>query len=157
MKNDTSRTAEVLLPVGLLLWAGLSLGGNLIAAPAKFQVDTLTLVDLLSIGRAQFAWLGIAEGLFAVSILGLCLMFKQRPGLALIAALVLLAIQQAGLHPMLQARTDLILSGQPAPSSGLHLVFIAAEIAKFVLLVIAALNALWYSPIAMQVTKGRCA
>lgn len=139
MKNasDTVVTNTIII---LLLWAGLSLGGNLIAAPAKFQVEAVPLDDLLRIGRAQFAWLGVAEILFAIVLLGMCLIKKACLNWISIAALLVLLFQQVGLQPLLQARTDLILADQPAPSSHLHLIFIATEIAKFTLLVWAAVS-----------------
>ena len=141
MKNaPDKRTANT--AVFLLLWAGLSLGGNLIAAPAKFQVDAVPLDDLLRIGRAQFGWLGVAEIVFAIALIGMS--FIKRAHLSWLSgnALMILFVQQVGLHPLLQARTDLILSGQAAPSSQLHLVFIATEVIKFMVLVVSARNLL---------------
>ncbi|WP_298920995.1 hypothetical protein [uncultured Roseobacter sp.] len=147
MKNasDTAVTNTFMI---LLLWAGLSLGGNLIAAPAKFQVEVVSLDDLLRIGRAQFAWLGVAEILFAIVFIGMCLIKKAYLSWTSIAALLILFLQQVGLQPLLQARTDLILADQPAPSSHLHLIFIATEIAKFFFLVWAAISLLRLSTLA---------
>ncbi len=48
------------------LWAGVVLGGSLIVAPAKFQVPSLTIPQLLEVGQAQFYWVGNAEIIFAV-------------------------------------------------------------------------------------------
>lgn len=138
MSKLTPSTKHILLPICLLLWAGLSLGGNIIAAPAKFQVEVLALPELLLVGRAQFAWLGIAELILMIGVLGFWITVGPRLGCAGIFAISLLIVQQTALQPMLQDRTDLILSGQPAPSSHLHLVFIATEISKCVLLIVSA-------------------
>jgi len=114
----------------MLVWAGLALGGNIIAAPAKFQVDSLTLSQLLLVGRAQFAWLGNAELVFASVTILLCVFTEGRMRILGLLAVALFGIQQIGLQPMLEARTDLIISGAPAPEGVLHLVFVALEIAK---------------------------
>ena len=138
MSKITPPTKHALLPTCLLLWAGVSLGGNMIAAPAKFQVEVLTLPDLLLVGRAQFAWLGIAELVLMIGVLGSWIIFGPRLGWAGLLAIALLIVQQTTLQPMLQNRTDLILLGQSAPSSHLHLVFIATEITKCVLLIVSS-------------------
>lgn len=148
MENSTSHPRSIIAPTILLLWSGLALGGNMIAAPAKFQVDQMPLDDLLRIGRAQFAWLGVAELVFAASFIGLCLIKISRLSWLSIAALLLLTLQQVGLQPLLQSRTDLILTGQPAPSSHLHLTFITTEVAKLAFLVWAAIDLLRLPAIA---------
>ncbi|WP_131726444.1 hypothetical protein [Cognatishimia activa] len=121
----------------LLLWAGLALGGNLIAAPAKFQVQSLTLEDLLRVGRAQFSWLGYAEMALAAGAIVLSFLVK-RMWYTLVAAVSLFGVQQLVLQPMLEARTDLILAGLPNGGDHYHIWFVAAEVAKFVLLIVAA-------------------
>ena len=113
-----------------LVWAGLALGGNLIAAPAKFQADGLALGDLLQVGRAQFAWLATAEwGLASVAGLCACFLGPQPRGFAFLA-IAAFGVQQLALQPVLQQRTDLILSGAAYDESHLHLVFILVEVLK---------------------------
>lgn len=46
-----------------LVWAGVSLGGNMVAATAKFQADMVSRADLLRVGQAQFGWLGYTEAI----------------------------------------------------------------------------------------------
>jgi hypothetical protein len=142
MNDKTSYACGIAAPIILLLWGGLALGGNMIVAPAKFQVEQLPLEDLLRIGRAQFAWLGVAEIVFAAGFIGLCLFKRTLLSWLSVVALLVLLIQQIGLQPLLQARTDLILTAQPVPSSNLHLVFIASEVCKFAFLVLAAIDLL---------------
>ena len=43
------------------IWLGSAIGANLVAAPAKFTVKTLTTADLVSVGRAQFRFVGYVE------------------------------------------------------------------------------------------------
>lgn len=117
------------------LWAGLALGGNLIAAPAKFQVASLTTAELLLVGRAQFGWLGYAEMTLAAAIITAALVLRRLPSLGLIAALPIFGLQQIVLTPLLQARSDLMQTGVMPPESHAHLVFIAAEVLKLGLLI----------------------
>ena len=74
---------QIMSGVGLL-WAGLSLGGNLIAAPAKFQVSDLGLALALQVGRAQFTWLGYAEWVF-LATLAVVGFLVRLPGLRLLS------------------------------------------------------------------------
>lgn len=122
--------ARPLLAIVMLVWAGLALGGNIIAAPAKFQVDSLTLSQLLRVGRAQFAWLGVAELVFAIFTILLCLFAVWRLRILGLLAVGLFGLQHFGLQPILEARTDMIVSGEQASEGMPHLIFIALEIAK---------------------------
>jgi len=130
------RVSRPLLATILLVWAGLALGGNIIAAPAKFQVDSLTLSQLLLVGRAQFEWLRIAELGFASVTILLCAFVDRRLRILGLLAVTLFGLQHFGLHPKLEARTDLVLSGAPATDRTLHVVFVVFEIVKVVVLVV---------------------
>ncbi len=125
---------SLITPIAGLIWAGLSLGGNLIAAPAKFQVPDLTYQTLLQIGRAQFAWLANTEWLFlAVFCAGF--VFLPRRLIAVCSLPIgLFLIQRLWIMPALNDRTTQIISGQPVPDSNLHLAFIGLETLKFILL-----------------------
>lgn len=124
----------------LLIWAGLAMGGNLIAAPAKFQVDALSTAELLQVGRAQFEWLGWAETGLALLVLLACALARHLPRWPVLAALAVFALQQGVLQPLLEARSDVIIGGGAATSSHLHIVFIAAEMLKIGLLLWASLK-----------------
>lgn len=123
------RADHLIAPLALI-WAGLSLGGNLVAAPAKFQVEALTTPELLQVGRAQFAWLGLAEWALAVTMIAVLIVMRRRPIITLSLGIALFAVQQFYLQPLLQARTDLILSGATPPDSLAHIAIIIAEVAK---------------------------
>ncbi|GHB40015.1 hypothetical protein GCM10007094_31620 [Pseudovibrio japonicus] len=123
------------------LWAGVVLGGSLIVAPAKFQVASLTIPQLLEVGRAQFQWVGIAEIIFA-ALLILPLFYppiREKLSLGakcfLLAALAALIVQQGFVMPPLSERTQSLIVGEPVGSSYLHLVFVAVEILKISMLV----------------------
>ncbi|MBW4707467.1 hypothetical protein KX928_06675 [Roseobacter sp. YSTF-M11] len=117
------------------LWAGVSLGGNLIAAPAKFTVETLPLPLALQVGRAQFHWLGYAEVILALMLVAMSPRITRRSGLTMLVALCALAAQQGVLLPQLSARTDLIVSGQTPAGTSPHLIFVCAEAVKFAALI----------------------
>ena len=124
------------------LWAGASLAGNLVAAPAKFQVQTLDLSVALQIGRAQFAWIGIVEWCLVTLITIVLTLRLQIPPLPLAGVILIFLIQQFWLQPLLQVRSDLLISGQSVPLSHIHLIFAVLELLKF-------LSLLLYSGIAI--------
>ena len=116
------------------LWAGIAIGGNMIAAPAKFQVSSLTTAELLLVGRAQFGWLGVVEIAFATGIAAMVIFRWHAASPALIAAIALLALQQGVLTPILQSRSDMMQTDVVPPESHVHLIFIAAELVKLTML-----------------------
>lgn len=135
---DASRLISIvypMIPALALIWAGLALGGNMIAASAKFQVDSLSTVDLLRVGRAQFAWLGRVEWGLAIALLSAGVVHRGIPIWLILATCLIFLVQQVALHPLLQARTDDLQAGHIVGSSFLHLYFIVLEGVKIALLV----------------------
>lgn len=51
------------------VWAGVVIGGSLVAAPARFQAPSFTPDVALEVRRAQFAWLGVTEVILCVALL----------------------------------------------------------------------------------------
>ena len=131
------------LGISALLWAGTVLGGSLIAAPAKFQVEALRLPVALQVGRVQFLWVTIAEVVFLVVSLTLLAVAWRREakvgkaGSLLLFAVAVFALQHLGLMPPLQARSERIIAGESVGESSLHLVYVAAECIKVFVLVTA--------------------
>lgn len=118
------------------IWAGVSVSGNLIAAIAKFQVETLDLSMALQVGRAQFLWNGYAEYLCIVMIvMGLIWHVRFLPPL-LAGAIAILMIQKIGLTRLLQARSDLIIAGLSPDHSNVHVLFAVLEVLKFICLLV---------------------
>lgn len=110
-----------------LFWAGAVLSGNMIAAPAKFKVQDLSMDVALQVGRAQFTAIGYLE--YTLMFLALLFMYLGKEwvnSLALIPTIAFL-IQRLVILPQLNRRSDLIIAGLPAPDSHLHLVFIGFE------------------------------
>ena len=134
--------AAIAAAVPALVWAGVTIGGSLIAAPAKFGAPSLDLPTALEVGRAQFLWVGIAEGALCAALVGA---FVFRPPVArwwLAAPVLLFAVQRFVLMPLLDARTLRTISGESVGESHLHLVFVALEFLKVGALVAAGVAAL---------------
>ena len=130
-----SSTTNIMLP---LIWAGVALGGNIVAAPAKFQVESLKMPVALQVGRAQFTWIGYVEWAILACLVILVVIQFVRPSIWLLAAIAIFLAQQLWMQPILEAKSDLIIKGATAPEGKFHVYFIAAEILKFSLLLIAA-------------------
>ena len=124
---------QIMSGIGLL-WAGLSLGGNLIAAPAKFQVSDLGLALALQVGRAQFTWLGYAEWVFLATLAVVGFMVRLPVYAFYLVPMMLFLIQQIWIMPRLNARTDMIIAGEMPVESNLHIIFIVLESLKFLTL-----------------------
>ena len=113
-----------------LFWAGAVLSGNMLAAPAKFTVQDLSMDVALQVGRAQFTAIGYLEyALLCLTLLFIGLSKGWFDYVALIPMLAFL-IQRLFILTRLNARSDLIIAGLPAPDSHLHLVFIGFEAIK---------------------------
>lgn len=118
------------------LWAGNSVSGNLIAVTAKFQVDALDLSIALQVGRAQFLWISYAEWFcIAMIVLGLIWNMRMMP-ILLMGAVGIFMIQQIGLTPILQARSDQIIAGLYPDHSNVHVLYAILEVMKFICLLI---------------------
>lgn len=117
--------------ISALLWAGLVLGGSLIAAPAKFTVTSLDLPTALEVGRAQFRWVAIGELVLIVTMLA-SMTFSFRPSkLWLFLPVVIFAVQWLIVMPSLDERTIRIIAQENTGSSHLHLIYIVLELTKF--------------------------
>ena len=125
------------------LWAGASLAGNLVAAPAKFQVEALELSVALQVGRAQFSWIGIVEWVFVVLIVAILVLRVRTPPVLLFLAVMIFLSQQFWLQPLMEARSDLLISGQSVPDSHLHVVFAGLEALKFLALLMYSATSIW--------------
>ncbi len=131
------KTAAILQKILPPLWCGMVIA---IAAEAqiKFQAPGITRELGLGIGKLVFTALNRAECVVAVvlalAFFGFASAKKARIVFAMIF-LILLA-QTVWLMPRLIERIDLITSGQIAPDSSVHLVYIALEVSKITLLLV---------------------
>jgi hypothetical protein len=117
-----------------LVWAGMVLGVSFLATPAKFLAPSLPRRVALDVGRHTFRTFGWVEvALTAVLGLSAAVPGRRRP-LPLAPGLIVLA-QALWLRPRLDARTRQVVDGgRTPPPSGLHLAYVACEMAKFAVL-----------------------
>jgi len=111
-----------------LIWAGTSLGGSLIAAPASFRAPSLDMPTAFEI-----AWLGYTEWALLLLLIGV--LFLSRIDLDWrfnLLPILLFLIQQLGLMPRVD---DMTLERMNASSANSHITFIAGEVLKFLALV----------------------
>lgn len=108
-----------------------------IEAPLKFRAPGITLPLGLGIGRLVFRALNSAEIVLAAAT-AITFALAPRPVAAtvlLVALAVTLAVQVTVLRPRLEARAALIIAGETPPKSRAHLVYIALEGVKVLMLV----------------------
>ena len=128
------RLADRLQPRLLAMWAGLSLGVAFLATPVKFMAPSLSLPVALYVGRHTFRVYNEVE----LGLLGLLVVLGAWSGarrsayLALSVPALIVAAQALWLIPALDARVATILAGGQPPDSSLHVVYIAAEMAKVI-------------------------
>lgn len=141
-----------------IFWLGLLIGVSFLATPVKFQAPSLTLPVALDVGRATFALLARTEWLLC-ALLGAGAILAHRTrvvpatGVALLAAI--LALQALWLLPILDARVAQIMAGAWMPSAGYHRLYVAAEIAKALLLFGLSADALF--ALGRPAEAARCA
>jgi hypothetical protein len=128
--------AEQLLAIALpFTWLGLVLGISVLETPLKFRAPGITVALGLGIGRLVFRALNRTELVLAV-VLTLVVAQRARswPLVVLGVTDALLLAQVLWLRPRLDRRALRVIAGDEAPASSLHLVYIALEGVKLVLL-----------------------
>lgn len=142
MKPDNATTLRrCLLSQIALLWAGAVIGGSLIAAPAKFQIEELTMPVALLVGRAQFSAVAIAELILIVAAVASEVFSRLRglqthrwPRVLFAIAIGIYAVQHLAMMPQLHARSLRVIAGETVSENGLHLVYVVFECLKILLL-----------------------
>ncbi|MGW6444443.1 hypothetical protein [Lentzea sp. NPDC055074] len=125
------------LPLALAcIWLGMVLAIS-IEAPLKFRAPGITLPLGLGIGRLVFRALNSAEIVLAAAT-AITFALAARPAAAtvlLVALAVTLAVQVTVLRPRLEARAAVIIAGETPPKSRTHVVYIALEGVKVLMLI----------------------
>lgn len=121
------------------VWVGLLIGLAFIETPLKFLAPDVTTEIALGIGRlvltaADIAGVLLLAGLTLVSALPPRV--ERGRAVALGALWLVLLIQVAVVRPLLNARTDVILSGRDAGESPLHAFYVIADVLLIVGLII---------------------
>lgn len=115
-----------------LTWMGLLLGVSFLATPVKFQASSLDLAVALDVGRVTFAAFSTVE-LGLSLLLGIAALFARprRLEMPLAAiAIIIVAIQTLWLLPVLDARIEAVIAGQPMPPSLHHKLYAVMEVGK---------------------------
>ncbi|RUM98035.1 hypothetical protein EET67_10520 [Pseudaminobacter arsenicus] len=119
-----------------LFWLGLLCGVSFLATPVKFQAPSLDLPTALEVGRVTFALLARVEWLMVILLAGsLALGSLTRPRLILATGLLaIVALQSLWLLPVLDARIEAIVTGNPSSPTYHHMLYAVSEVAKAILL-----------------------
>ncbi|MHA6783231.1 hypothetical protein ACVGOW_19880 [Pseudonocardia saturnea] len=118
-------------------WLGMVLAISFLETPLKFRAPGITVPLGLGIGRLVFRALAIAElALAATLTAAMAIAGRAGVGAVVVVGLLwaVLAAQVAVLRPRLDHRARYIVAGGSPPRSRLHLVYIAFEGVKVVLL-----------------------
>ncbi|PVX59741.1 hypothetical protein [Rhodococcus globerulus] len=137
--TEAARYAQLILPV---FWLGMVAAISFLEAPIKFRAPGVSLAIGLGIGRKVFTALNAVELVLALILAASCVVAKpDTPALTffVLAALVLV-VQVVVIRPRLGKRSDRVLAGEVLPRSKMHLVYIAFELLKVVLLISAIIS-----------------
>ncbi|MCW0213924.1 MAG: hypothetical protein OJJ54_11225 [Pseudonocardia sp.] len=133
------------LQVGVpFLWCGAVLAISFLETPLKFRAPGMTLHLGLGVGALVFRALNIVE--FVLAAVLTAAVGMAPPATPVIGALgvlwLLLVTQVVLVRRRLDRRTAELLAGAELPRSPLHLVYIALEIVKILLLPVLGILAL---------------
>lgn len=126
-------------------WLGMLVGVSFLATPVKFQAPSLELPVALEVGHVTFAAFSRTESalslLLAIAVL-LPRTFRAEVLFAAVAILIVV-VQAFWLLPILDARIEAVIAGQPLPPSQHHMLYALLEVVKALALAAAALTALF--------------
>ncbi len=124
------------------IWVGMLCGISFLEAPLKFQAPGITLPLGLGIGKLVFGALTKIEMIFSfIIIAGIVLIESNLNTWKLfIVPILIVAIDNAFLMPILDSRIDMIVSGIKPPASNAHWWYVALELIKLIALLIAGIK-----------------
>ncbi|MCQ4084452.1 hypothetical protein NGB36_28720 [Streptomyces sp. RB6PN25] len=125
-------------------WLGMVLAISFLEAPLKFRAPGVTVPLGLGIGRIVFRALNRVEAALAIVVIACVTIGHVRTSGAVAAAIavVLLAVQLGAIRPGLNRRSERVLAGETLPRSRAHLLYVAAESAKVVALLVLGISIL---------------
>lgn len=120
------------------VWLGMVLAISFLEAPLKFRAPGVTVPLGLGIGRVVFRALNLVEVVLLLLLVA-AVVIAPRPALLVSsgALALLVGVQLGAVRPALNRRSDRVLAGEELPRSRGHLVYVALEVVKVVLLVVA--------------------
>jgi hypothetical protein len=127
-----------------LLWLGMVLAISFLEAPLKFRAPGVDLRIGLGIGRLVFRALNAVEVVLALVLVNAVLLGQVRDRVAWVAfvPVAVLAVQLAGIRPLLTRRSDRVLAGRDGGGSRPHRLYIGAEVIKVAALALLGVLAL---------------
>ncbi|CAN5420969.1 hypothetical protein BH10ACI1_BH10ACI1_35630 [soil metagenome] len=127
------------------IWFGMIAAISFLETPLKFRAPNITLALGLGIGKIVFQMLNRIEIVFALLMFNSLFFARPAGDFALYifgAIFVLLLLQTVWLLPLLNIRAEQVIAGTVAPHSNNHLIFIAFEVLKFILLFVLGVSLL---------------
>lgn len=123
-------------------WVGLICGISFLEAPLKFQAPNITLELGLGIGKLVFGALTKIEMSISLLIAAGLLILKPQKIILIFyfIAILTVIIDNTILMPILDARIDIITSGNTPPPSNAHWWYITLELIKIVSIIIAGIS-----------------
>jgi hypothetical protein len=120
------------------IWLGLIIGISFIEAPLKFQAPGITIPLGLGIGRLVFTAMNFTALAILVVLTLACIRPRPtKPQVGVLAGLwVVLLAEILIIRPPLNTRTDQVLAGVEDGGSIWHYLYIAADGALVVLLIV---------------------
>lgn len=121
------------------IWFGIIAAISFMEAPLKFQAPGITIPLGLGIGRLVFFALNKMElvlaGVFLLSLFASRSVGRTATTLFAVILLIL-GVETLWLLPLLDARAEQVINGTADPFSNMHLIYIALDAVKLVLLFI---------------------
>ena len=127
--------ARIIIPA---IWLGMIIAIDGLEAPLKFQAPGITIPLGLGIGKLVFTAMNITEAVLAILLL--VAVWRTRhlaPAWGLLGGVVgLLIIKTAVVRPLLNIRTEQVISGTGDAGSPWHFVYIGLDGLLFILLAV---------------------
>ncbi len=127
-----------LIGIVALLWTGMILGISFLESWVKFRAPSLTKPIGLDVGRTVFHMFHKVQNVILILIICMSLFARISVSdwIILCSIILILCFQFSWLLPRLISRVDIILAGGQPASSPIHALYGAAELIKFILLLI---------------------
>ncbi|MFT6333459.1 MAG: hypothetical protein ACI86M_002850 [Saprospiraceae bacterium] len=134
-----NKTIPIIIIAITFIWAGMLCGISFLEAPLKFQAPGITLPLGLGIGKLVFGALTKIEMPFSLFIIACLLLSKAqlKTWKLFLLPILIVALDNAWLMPILDNRIDMIMNGVTPPESNAHWWYVALELIKLISLMIA--------------------
>lgn len=144
MKEAKNSNVQLTRSITILFWLGFFTAISFMEAPIKFTAPNLSMAEGLQIGKIVFGMLNHCEWVFLVVVLFTCFIGKPRRAefSLIICAAIILILETVWLLPVLDSDANKIISGQALTGTNWHWCYIALEIIKLPVLLMAGVKGL---------------